>query len=171
MLEGKNIRIRTIEPNDIDILLAWENNTQNWRVSNTFVPFSRKLMEEYIFSAQDIFSTKQVRFIIEDLNTKEALGCIDLFDYDPFHLRAGVGILIDEKSRERGIAKESLEVLKKYCFSHLKLHQIYCTIAASNKASIHLFEKSNFVQAGVKKDWLNFGEKWEDELFYQCFND
>ena len=98
MLKGENIRLRTIEPNDIDVLLAWENNTKNWRVSNTFVPFSRKLMEEYIFSAQDIFSNKQIRFIIEDLKTKESLGCVDLFDYDPFHLRAGVGVLIDEKS-------------------------------------------------------------------------
>jgi len=170
MLKGENIRLRTIEPNDIDVLLAWENNTENWRVSNTFVPFSRKLMEEYIFSAQDIFSNKQIRFIIEDLKTKESLGCVDLFDYAPFHLRAGVGVLIDEKRREKGVAKEALFVLKKYCFSHLKLHQLYCTIGASNKASIRLFEKANFIQAGVKKDWLNFGENWEDELFYQCIN-
>jgi len=171
MLNGKNIKIRTIEPSDIEILLDWENNTNNWHVSNTFVPFSRKLMEEYIYSAQDIFSTKQIRFIIEELNSKKPLGCIDLFDYDPFHMRAGVGILIDEDSREKGIAKEALEVLKVYCFSHLKLHQIHCTIAESNKASIRLFEHANFIQSGVKKDWLNFGERWEDELFFQCFND
>jgi len=168
MLKGKNIRLRTIEPNDLDVLLHWENDTDNWQVSNTFVPFSRKLMEEYIYSAQDIFSVKQIRYIIEDLTTKEALGCIDLFEYDPFHLRAGVGIVMDKKHQNKGVAKEALEVLKKYCFKHLKLHQIYCSITATNVASIRLFEQADFVKTGEKKDWLNFGERWETELFYQC---
>ncbi len=170
MLKGKTIELRTIEPNDIDALLEWENNSDNWRVSNTFVPFSRALMEAYIFSAQDIFSTKQIRFVIESIDTKKAVGCVDLFDYDSFHLRAGVGILIDENSRGEGIAKEALAILKKYCFTHLKLHQIYCSITASNVASIQLFEQANFIQTGIKKDWLNFGKGWEDELFYQCLN-
>lgn len=168
MLSSKNIALRTIEPQDIDCLLAWENDTENWTVSNTFVPFSRKLMEEYIYSAQDIFAMKQVRFIIEDKRTKNQLGCIDLFEFDPFHLRAGVGILIDKNYRNKGIAKEALEVLKTYSFSHLKLHQLYCSVANSNAASLKLFYQSGFVQTGVKKDWLNYGNKWEDELFLQC---
>ncbi len=169
MLASKNIAFRTIEPSDIDILLAWENNTNNWRVSNTFVPFSRKLIEDYVNSAQDIFSTKQIRFIIEDKATKKKLGCIDLFDFDPFHLRAGVGILIDNNYRNKGLAKEALDLLKHYSFSHLKLNQLHCTIGANNEASIQLFTKSGFEQNGIKKQWLNFGGVWEDELFYQCW--
>lgn len=168
MLTGKNIIFRTIEPKDIECLLAWENDTENWKLSNTFVPFSRKLMEEYIYSAQDIFTTKQIRFIIENKETEQQLGCIDLFEYDPFHLRAGVGILIDKSYRNKGIAKEAIELLKTYSFHHLKLNQLYCSVGDSNQASIKLFTQSGFMQTGVKKDWLNFGEKWEDELFFQC---
>lgn len=168
MLNNKNISLRTIEPQDIESLLAWENDTENWKVSNTFVPFSRKLMEEYIYSAQDIFTTKQIRFIIEENSTKNQLGCVDLFEFDPFHLRAGVGILIDKSYRNKGIAKEALDLLKDYSFNHLKLNQLYCSIASSNKASVQLFLQSGFVQAGVKKAWLNYGNEWEDELFFQC---
>ena len=168
MLSNNKISLRTIEPKDIDCLLAWENDTENWKVSNTLVPFSRKLMEEYIYSAQDIFMTKQLRFIIEDNNSKKQLGCIDLFDFDPFHLRAGVGILIDKAYRNKGIAKEALELLKKYSFDLLKLNQLHCSITSSNEASIHLFTQSKFIQTGVKKSWLNYGDEWEDELFFQC---
>jgi len=168
MLSSDKITLRTIEPTDIDCLLSWENDPENWRVSNTFVPFSRKLMEEYIYSAQDLFTTKQIRFIIEEKATKNALGCIDLFDFDPFHLRAGVGILIDKKHRSKGVGKEALSLLKTYCFQHLKLNQIYCSVAESNTASIHLFKQEDFEQNGVKKQWLNYGGVWEDELFFQC---
>lgn len=167
MLTSEKINFRTIEPKDIDCLLEWENDTDNWKVSNTFVPFSRKLMEEYIYSAQDIFTTKQIRFIIEDKNNIQ-LGCVDLFEYDPFHLRAGVGILIDKQHRNKGTAKEAVKLLKEYSFQHLKLNQLFCTVGETNKASIKLFEQSGFVQTGTKKDWLNYGENWEDELFFQC---
>lgn len=169
MLNNKNITLRAIEPYDIDILLEWENNTENWKVSNTFVPFSRKLMEEYIYNAQDLFSVKQIRFIIEHNKSKEQIGCIDLYNFDPFNLRAGVGILIDYKYRNKGVATEAIETLKKYCFNHLRLHQIYCSISSSNTASKNLFIKSNFTQNGIKKEWLNIGGNWEDELFFQCF--
>lgn len=170
MLSGEKIIFRTIEPKDINCLLAWENDTENWKVSNTFVPFSRKLMEEYVYSAQDIFSAKQIRFIIEDKKSNKQLGCVDLFEYDPFHLRAGVGILIDKKHRNKGIAKEAIELLKEFSFKHLKLNQIYCSVGEKNEASIKLFLQSQFVQTGVKKAWLNYGEGWEDELFFQCLS-
>lgn len=170
MLTSENIIFRTIEPQDIDCLLAWENDTDNWKVSNTFVPFSRKLMEEYIYSAQDIFAAKQIRFIIEEKASKKQLGCIDLFEFDPFHLRAGVGILIDKDDRNKGIAREAIELLKKYCFKDLKLNQLYCSVGEMNKASIQLFEQSGFIKTGIKKAWLNYGQGWEDELFYQCLS-
>ncbi len=169
MLSNEKITLRTLEPFDVDCLLKWENDTENWRVSNTFVPFSRALIEEYINSAQDLFATKQIRFVIEDNQSKTQLGCIDLFDFDPFHLRAGVGILIDKNYRNRGIASMALTLLKNYCFDYLNLHQIYCSVGSSNSNSIKLFEQANFVQTGLKKQWLNYGEKWEDELFFQCF--
>lgn len=168
MLSSERIKLRTLEPTDLDCLLRWENDSENWRISNTFVPFSRKLMEEYIYSAQDLFATKQIRFIIEDNSTKKQLGSIDLFDFDPFHLRAGVGILIDKKYRKAGIGKEALGLLKEYSFNHLNLHQIYCSVAASNQASIQLFKGAEFIQNGIKQQWLNNGEYWEDELFFQC---
>ena len=95
MLKGKQIYLRTIEPSDADIILKWENNPENWKVSNTLVPFSKKLIEDYVNSAQDIYAIKQLRFIICLLNTDKAIGTIDLFDFDPYHQKVGLGILIE----------------------------------------------------------------------------
>ena len=171
MLKGEQIYLRTIEPADADIILKWENNSDNWRVSNTFVPFSRKLIEDYVNSAQDIYSIKQLRFIICLVKNDKEIGAIDLFDFDPYHQKVGLGILIAElEDRRNGYAKEAVLLIKEYCFNHLNLHQVYCNILSKNKASIDLFEKSGFTICGTKKDWIKNKEGWLDELMLQSFS-
>jgi diamine N-acetyltransferase len=36
-----NVRLRALEPDDIDLLYDWENNMEIWHVSNTLEPFSK----------------------------------------------------------------------------------------------------------------------------------
>ena len=171
MLKGGQIYLRTLEPSDADIIWKWENNADNWRVSNTLVPFSRKLIEDYVNSAQDIYSIKQLRFIICLVENDKEIGAIDLFDFDPYHHKVGLGILIAElQDRRSGYAKEAVLLIKEYCFSHLNLHQVYCNILSENKASINLFEKSGFTVCGTKKDWIKNKEGWLDELMLQSFS-
>ena len=171
MLKGEQIYLRTLEPSDADIILKWENNSDNWRVSNTLVPFSRKLIEDYVNSAQDIYSIKQLRFIICLVENDKEIGAIDLFDFDPYHHKVGLGILIAElEDRRNGYAKEAVLLIKEYCFNHLNLHQVYCNILSKNKASIDLFEKSGFTICGTKKDWIKNKEGWLDELMLQSFS-
>ena len=91
-LEGRTTRLRALEPGDIELMYAWENDTEIWGVSGTLAPFSRHTLERFIEEQQfDIFQTRQQRLIIE---TPEGLpvGALDLFDLDPVNLRAGVGI-------------------------------------------------------------------------------
>ena len=171
MLKGEQIYLRTIEPADADIILKWENNSDNWRVSNTLIPFSRKLIQDYVNSAQDIYSIKQLRFIICLVENDKEIGAIDLFDFDPYHHKVGLGILIAElEDRRNGYAKEAVLLIKEYCFNHLNLHQVYCNILSKNKASIDLFEKSGFTICGTKKDWIKNKEGWLDELMLQSFS-
>ncbi|MBA3972041.1 MAG: GNAT family N-acetyltransferase [Bacteroidetes bacterium] len=167
-LKGKNISLRAIEPSDIDTLYRWENDIETWKVSNTQTPYSRFVLEQYIASAhQDIYSVKQLRLMICDSQEK-AIGTIDLFDFDPNHLRAGLGILIaDKEDRRKGAASEALELLMDYCFTILNLHQIYCNITIDNEASVLLFQKHGFQITGMKKQWVRDGERFEDELLLQ----
>lgn len=39
-LEGRTTRLRALEPGDIDLMYAWENDTAVWSVSGTLAPFS-----------------------------------------------------------------------------------------------------------------------------------
>lgn len=167
-LEFGKIRFRALEPDDIDLLYDWENNTEIWEVSNTYEPFSKYILAKYIKdSHRDVYESKQIRMIIETLEG-QPVGAIDLFDFDPFHLRAGVGILIhDEKDRKLGYATDALNLLCNYAASHLRVHQLFANIAEDNQASIHLFKNSGFELCGTKKDWRNTLEGWKSELMFQ----
>lgn len=162
------VSLRPLEPGDIDLLYHWENSMEIWEVSNTKAPFSKHILAQYIAeSAKDIYSTKQLRLIIQNEN-HEAVGAIDLFDFEPYHLRAGVGILIhNTKDRRCGYANDALQTLSAYALEVLGLKQLYANIAADNNESLSLFLKAGFIQAGIKKDWLKTLHGWKDEIIFQ----
>lgn len=175
-LENDLIRLRAIEPADVDVIYKWENDVSIWRVSNTITPFSKNLIRQYIKNAHlDIYQTKQLRLMIElkagnDIATP--IGTVDLFNFDPYHLRAGVGILISEpENRQKGYAFSAINLMIKYAFDILGLHQLFCNISEDNKASLKLFDKAGFRIIGNKNDWLKTGKnKWKGEYLLQLIN-
>lgn len=170
-LSGKHILLRAIEPSDINIVYNWENDPENWVVSNTQAPYSRFVLEQYLASAhQDIYSVKQLRLIICAIEDGKPVGSIDLFDFEPNHRRAGIGILIAEKSdRKKGYASEALDILIQYGFEVLNLRQLFCNITVDNEPSIALFKKHGFEISGNKKQWIRDGKNFKDELILQKF--
>jgi diamine N-acetyltransferase len=164
---GKII-LRPMEPEDIDLLYIWENNSDIWELSNTRTPFSKFILKKYISNSyKDIYETKQLRLIIGN-RSQRPLGAIDLFDFEPYHLRAGVGILIHRsEDHNLGYAADALAALSDYALKTLGLKQIYANIAADNESSIALFRKSGFVEAGLKKYWLKTFTGWKDEILFQ----
>ena len=171
ILKGKRLHLRAVEPGDIDVLYQWENDPSIWKVSNTLTPYSRFQIEEYVMNVQnDIYATKQLRLIIEgqlgDIMDK-AVGAIDLFDFDAFHMRAGIGILVRDEYRKNGYASEALEILIRYAFEVLNLKQLYSNITPVNTASLSLFEKFGFERCGIKKDWIRTGNGFMEEWMFQ----
>lgn len=168
---GKNISFRAPEPTDVDLLYKWENDIRIWHLSNTVAPFSRHLLEEYIMNAhQDIYAAKQLRMMITQNKTSEVIGCIDLFDFDPANLRAGIGILICDEHRHKGFATEALDILIEYAFNTLHLHQLYCSITSDNDSSLKLFKNAGFEIIGLKKEWILLKNGWTDEYLMQRLN-
>ncbi|WP_440122097.1 GNAT family N-acetyltransferase [Tenacibaculum sp. Ill] len=171
-LTGTYIKLRALEPEDLGFLFQIENNESFWEVSHTQAPFSKFLLKQYLENAHlDIFEAKQLRLVIEDKVTGKSIGMIDLFDFNPQHKRAGIGILIHPDFQQKGFASEALQLLINYCFTHLHLHQLYANITNDNTNSLHLFEKQNFKLIGVKKDWIFYNGTYKDELLFQLINE
>jgi len=170
-MTGKNLKLRAPEPEDIDLLYNWENDQRLWYLSHTQTPFSRFVLEQYILNShQDIYTAKQLRMMIVLKNSGETVGMVDLFDFEPAHRRAGIGILISETQQKHGFASETLDLIIDYAFNTLMLKQLYCNILPENTASIHLFTKKGFHLIGNKKEWLLIENQWKDEQMYQLIN-
>ncbi len=171
-LTGKQINLRAIEPEDLEFLFQIENNELFWEVSNTQTPFSRFLLKKYIENCHlDIYEAKQLRLVIYENTTNISVGLIDLFDFNPQHKRAGLGIIIHQDFQKKGYASEALDLLINYCFIHLHLHQLYANITVDNNDSISLFKKYNFKEIGIKKDWILSKGIFKDEILFQRINE
>jgi diamine N-acetyltransferase len=169
------IILRAPEPADINHLYKWENDPEIWKVSNTITPFSKYILEKYIENAHlDIYQIKQLRLMIDVKSSQSpvrTIGTVDLFDFDPYHQRAGVGILIGDKSdRNQGYATEALKKFIFYCFKTLQLHQLFCNITVGNTESLRLFKKCGFKVTGRKADWIRTTEGFLEEMMLQLIN-
>ena len=171
ILQNKTIHLRALEPEDLDFLFAIENNTAFWEVSSTLRPFSKEVLKQYLANAhQDIYEAKQLRLVIVNSANNKSIGLVDLFDFNPQHQRAGIGILILKEYQKNDFANQTLSLFIRYAFSKLNLHQIYANIPADNVGSIRLFEKNNFKKIGIKKDWILSNGKFKNVHLYQCIN-
>lgn len=171
-LQGTSINLRALEPEDLKFLFQIENNESFWEVSHTQTPFSKFILKQYLENAHlDIYEAKQLRLAIEDNVSLNTIGMIDLFDFNPQHKRAGIGILIHPDYQQKGFASEALQLLINYSFTHLQLHQLYANITDVNKNSIRLFTKHKFKEIGIKKDWILTNKIYKNEILFQLINE
>ncbi|SFK33767.1 GNAT family N-acetyltransferase [Proteiniphilum acetatigenes] len=168
LLENNILRLRAPEPEDLDLLYAWENDTAIWQNGASIVPFSRYSIKQYLIDYKhDIYVDKQLRLMVTLRETDECIGTVDLYDFDPFHRRAGVGILIDCKHRRKGYAVQALMLLEEYAFRFLNLRQLYAIIPEKNNSSIGLFAKTGYRQTGLLEEWLSSEDSFYHALIMQ----
>ena len=167
-MEGENIILRALEPEDLSFIYIVENNVDNWDISETKIPFSKYLLHEYLQNiGDDITKSHQLRLVIQDKKNGQAIGLIDLFDFDAINKKCGIGIIINPENRTSGLGTEAMSLTTEYCKKTLNLHQLYCDIQSNNTESILFFEKNGFKKTGVKKDWTLSANIFTDVLFYQ----
>lgn len=166
-IEGTICRLRALEPEDLEAMYGWENDTEVWRVSGTVAPFSRHALSRLIDEQRfDIYATRQLRLVIE---TKEGVkvGAVDLFEFDPQNLRAGVGIIVAPPYRKQGFASDALVTLEGYVRDVLRMHQLWCSVGADNKASLALFDRAGYSECGRRREWIITPDGTIDEVLMQ----
>ncbi|MCL2597905.1 MAG: GNAT family N-acetyltransferase [Paludibacter sp.] len=167
-LENENLLLRALEPEDLDILYKWENNSDLWKYGSTLTPYSKFALRDYLNnSLQGIINSGQLRLMAVEKKSTMTVGTVDLYDYDPIHQRAGVGILVDMQFRRKGYGTEILNLTADYAFNILQLNQLYAYIPVSNTESFNLLSKCGYKQSGLLKSWLKTPKDFQDVYFMQ----
>ena len=163
----KQIKLRAIEPEDLDLLYRIENDMELWNVGTTNVPYSRYLLHDYVANAKnDIYTDRQVRMMVEN-SEGQIVGVVDLVSFDPANCRAEIGLIILNSFRHQGYGTAVLNQILDYALRILHLHQLYAYIDIDNYSSLQLFKKAGFVVMSEIKDWLYDGVKFHDSMLVQ----
>jgi diamine N-acetyltransferase len=169
LIETDKIYLRALEPEDLDTLYLWENDVELWRFGSSLRPYSKFEIKKYIAgSVQDIVNSRQLRLMIMEKLSGKPAGMIDLYDYDPINLRAGVGVLLGVEFRKKGYGLDALNSVKRYANRFLHIHTLFAHIPESNTASIALFSASGFEKAGLLTDWIKTDKGFENVVLLSC---
>lgn len=165
-MEDKKLKLRAVEPTDIDFLYRIENIPAVWSVSFGDAPVSRQMLWDYINSySADIYADRQLRLIIDIDGTP--VGTVDITDFDPRHGRAMIGIAIDPDYQRKGYARAALGEVITRCRYTFGMHQLFALVPRDNEASMRLFESLSFSTSGCLKSWLRHGQTYEDVIVMQ----
>ena len=160
--------LRAAEPEDLDLMYLVENDTALWEFGNTNVPYSRFALRQFIEqTSNDINTDGQVRLVIALSSNRNAIGFVDLQNYNLRYRRAEVGIVIMPEWQRQGIGEEVLGILAKYASKHLYIHQLFALVSVTNIAAQALFSKAGFNRTATLQHWLRNGEEWQDAMVYQ----
>lgn len=163
-----SVFLRALDDSDLEFLYALENDPAIWGVSDTLAPVSRHALRQYLAHATaDFYEVRQLRLVICAQADGRAVGILDLFNFEPLHQRAGLGITVINGERRQGYAQAALVLAIDYTRLTLRLHQLYCTISSTNTASLRLFQAAGFEHVGVRRQWLRTDSGWEDAVELQ----
>lgn len=167
MTHGEEIRLRAPEPEDLEVMLAFENDAELWELGTATGPYSRYQMKRYIAENQnDLYADGQLRLMIVRA-AGEVAGIIDVFSFDARHSRAEIGLVVRKDLRGKGIARKALSLMEAHCFGRLGLHQLYAYVPEGNTASRRLFCAAGYALCGELKHWIRTGNSYQDVCLYQ----
>ena len=168
LFSGKLVTLRTMEPEDLEVLYRLENDTRTWDSSSANLPYSRESLKQFITKGTyNIYSDGWVRLIIESLDEGVCVGLLDLMAFNPRHLRAEVGIVIDADYRRKQYATEALQLIERYAAQFLHLRQLYAYVSQDNLPSQELFRKLGYSHTATLRDWLYAASGFTNTYIFQ----
>ena len=168
LLKNNQLVLRALEPDDLDMLYRWENDTALWIVSDTPAPYSREALWRYLEQyTGDIYSQRQLRLMITLAQDGTPIGTVDFINFDPLNNRAELGLFIAGEQRGKGYGRQALELLTSYAREHIGLRQLYVYIALDNEVCLKLFEDYGYRQVGVLQSWVKRGSSYHDVALMQ----
>lgn len=150
-----NIILRAPELEDIHLLYKWENDENVWADSCTIAPYSLNQLTEYIANYDgDIYKARQLRLMIEDKDSGETVGCIDLYDYDPINNHCFIGFIISPTHRLKGYAHIAVGKAANYCKSRLSMVQLVAITSVNNIGCKKVLINNGFTCSGLLRKWI-----------------
>lgn len=166
---GSKVILRSMEPEDMDMLQEMINDPDiEGMVGGWSYPVSR--YEQMKWYESVVCDKQNLRFIIEEKNTREALGMMGLMEIDWKNRTAESAIKLKKDAPKRqGYATDAEFTLMQFAFESMQLHRLSAEILEYNTASIALHEKCGARREGLKREAVFKKGKYHNVVCYGVF--
>lgn len=156
----------------LKLLNTWENDPYINAMVNGYPkdkPETLAESREYLEKVMNI-SIELDRLIdygIYRKDTNNIIGWGQIADINRDNKSCDLAICIgDIQSRKQGYARETLQSIIEFCFEHLKMNRIACSVFQNNIPSINLFSSLGFVREGVIRQSVLGAKGYLDEYMF-----
>ena len=168
MFEFGRVRFRAIEREDLKLLNAWENDSELIMYSRSR-PLNFASMAQLEKQYEDwMKDEKELHFIVELIDSKEAIGIARLQKQDSGNVRtADIGTYIGKKELwGKGLGREITLGLLEMAFNQLNAERCQAWSVEYNRRAHTALEACGFKKTGVVRQavFVN-GRKWDGFIF------
>jgi RimJ/RimL family protein N-acetyltransferase len=161
MLEGKLVRLRAIEPEDLDRNFEWVNDHDVTRHLVIRYPLSRDVERGFV-EGRNANSFANTILAIE---TKEGvhIGNCGLHEVQPENRKASLGIMIGDKQYwSNGYGTDAVTTLLRFGFGEMNLNRVWLHVFEFNERAIACYKKCGFVEEGrLRENHYGEGRYWD----------
>lgn len=148
-MQSELICLRPLQKKNSSLLYEWINDRELIIHNAPYFPISKSDHEAWI----ERMMKKQsdlVIFVIEELQTKKAIGTCQLLNINWYHRSAELQIRIGKSNNhDKGYGSEAVKQLCNFGFEDLNLYRIYLHVFSDNSRAKRAYEKNGFIQEGI----------------------
>lgn len=174
MLIGDNIILRPLKMEDLKKTHEWRNNLNLIKLTQGIrFPKTMEMDRDWFESALNDKSNRNVYFGVDEIQTGDFIGIIQLNNIDYISGTAIWGFIIgDENKQGKGYSVEAPSLLFNYAFNVLNLRKIYGYPIKFNDATMRMHEKIGaFIKEGELKNQVYFDGEYHDVLILSLFKE
>ena len=163
MLQGKLVRLRALEPTDLENAYTWVNDHEVTQYLMVRYPWSRAQEEKYLTENSSQGSSFQdVRLAIDTLDGVH-IGMTGLHRARPEDRSAELGIMIGDKAFwSNGYGTDTMQTLLRFAFDQMNLHKVMLGVFEFNERAQACYRKCGFVDEGrFREEYFQDGRYWD----------
>ena len=167
---GERVGLGPLDRRYLDTYVRWANDfTMTETAADLALPSTHEEQAAWYDRVAAGTDPACVRFTIVLRETGQPLGLANLHAINQHHGTAELGMAIgDADQRGKGFGTEATQLLVRYGFERLGLHNIMLRVYANNPAGIRAYEKAGFREFGRRSGARrSLGERF-DEIHMEC---
>lgn len=167
MFQGKYVKLRPLEEEDLKLLRDWRNSKDVRKTTREYRLLNMINQKKWFESIHAENPPKHIMFGVESRNRKNLDGVTGLTYIDWKNKHAEISIYLSSKNWQKTKeAKDTINTIIEYGFEELNLHRLWVEIFQISKENIELFEQLKFVKEGILRDKVWRQGKWWNSILY-----